>query len=160
MRNTVTGLRLPIISRTCWKFRSFLAKFHTDCTFVEAAGSGTYQESYVDKTVVQIKLRPKISFYPLFSWPLTITWFYLSPCVQDFFPPNKQTQEMFEKHFNANGLDKLVLFQVTWLVYWLIDWLICFCHITSFKNILKKYRLKNMVRSELEVWGFYVVQAN
>lgn len=31
--------------------------------------------------------------------------------LMDFFPPNKQTQEMFEKHFNANGLDKLVLFQ-------------------------------------------------
>ncbi|XP_027044516.1 eIF5-mimic protein 2 [Pocillopora verrucosa] len=29
----------------------------------------------------------------------------------DFFPPNKQTQEMFDKHFNANGLDKLVAFQ-------------------------------------------------
>jgi len=30
----------------------------------------------------------------------------------EFFPPNKQTQEMFEKHFNAHGLEKLVAFQV------------------------------------------------
>ncbi|XP_020630837.1 basic leucine zipper and W2 domain-containing protein 2-like, partial [Orbicella faveolata] len=29
----------------------------------------------------------------------------------EFFPPNKQTQEMFEKHFNAHGLEKLVAFQ-------------------------------------------------
>ncbi|XP_078378726.1 eIF5-mimic protein 2-like [Oculina patagonica] len=29
----------------------------------------------------------------------------------EFFPPNKQTQEMFEKHFNAHGLEKLVVFQ-------------------------------------------------
>jgi len=32
--------------------------------------------------------------------------------VKEFFPPNKQTQEMFEKHFNAHGLEKLVAFQV------------------------------------------------
>ena len=32
---------------------------------------------------------------------------------QEFFPPNKQTQEMFEKHFNAHGLEKLVQFQVS-----------------------------------------------
>lgn len=31
----------------------------------------------------------------------------------EFFPPNKQTQEMFEKHFNANGLEKLVEFRVS-----------------------------------------------
>ncbi|XP_068669859.1 eIF5-mimic protein 2-like [Montipora capricornis] len=29
----------------------------------------------------------------------------------EFFPPNKQTQEMFEKHFIAHGLEKLVEFQ-------------------------------------------------
>ncbi|KAJ7365670.1 Basic leucine zipper and W2 domain-containing protein 2 [Desmophyllum pertusum] len=29
----------------------------------------------------------------------------------EFFPPNKQTEEMFEKHFNAHGLEKLVAFQ-------------------------------------------------
>ena len=32
--------------------------------------------------------------------------------LKEFFPPNKQTQEMFEKHFNAHGLEKLVAFQV------------------------------------------------
>lgn len=32
--------------------------------------------------------------------------------LQEFFPLNKQTQEMFEKHFIAHGLEKLVEFQV------------------------------------------------
>lgn len=33
--------------------------------------------------------------------------------LQEFFPPNKQNQEAFEKHFNAHGLEKLVTFQVS-----------------------------------------------
>ncbi|XP_015773094.1 PREDICTED: basic leucine zipper and W2 domain-containing protein 1-like [Acropora digitifera] len=31
--------------------------------------------------------------------------------LMEFFPPNKQTQEMFEKHFTAHGLEKLVDYQ-------------------------------------------------
>lgn len=41
---------------------------------------------------------------------LMLTFFYF--VVKEFFPPNKQTQEVFEKHFNAHGLEKLVAFQV------------------------------------------------
>lgn len=31
--------------------------------------------------------------------------------LMEFFPPNKQTQEIFEKHFTAHGLEKLVDYQ-------------------------------------------------
>jgi len=35
---------------------------------------------------------------------------------QDFFPPNKQTNEHFEKHFKEHGLEKLISYQVTRMV--------------------------------------------